>query len=130
MEHRSPSFTTTRLPPTPPRDDPRTVVAPLINWPRIDRHEALQHELTLRAIAWVLADRTCDDLSATLARAKDAADTITRNTTPDEHASSLFTRLEGARVNFKQACRQYEECDEEFRQAARKLVDALESPLP
>ena len=42
---------------------------------------SLQHELALRAIAWTLADRQCDDLSATLVLVKEEDDT--GNTKPD-----------------------------------------------
>lgn len=124
MEHRSPRFTSTRLPPTAPRMDPRAIVAPTVDWAKIDQNKALQHELTLRAIAWTLADRQCDDLSATLVRAKDEVDGA-GDTTP--HV--LLAKLEGARTNFQHACQRIEECDDEFHQAARKLVDALEGPI-
>lgn len=114
MEHRAPRFTRTRLPPKPPRVDPRTLVEPNINWDKIDRNTALQHQLTLQAISWVLADRECDDLSAALARARDTAN----------------PQLEEVQTRFQQACRRVETCDDEFRQAARKLVDALEEEHP
>lgn len=124
MDHRSPRFTSTRLPPTAPRIDPRRIVAPTIDWVKVDQHRALQHELTLRAIAWTLADRECDDLSATLIRVKDEVDT------PENAATNiLLAKLEEARTRFQHACRRVEECDDEFRQAARKLVDALEGPF-
>jgi hypothetical protein len=122
MEHRSPRFTSTRLPPTPPRIDPRSIVAPAIDWAKIDQNKALQHELTLRAIAWTLADRQCDDLSAALVRAKTETDTL--GNAPD----AQLAKLERAQINFQRACQRVEECDDEFRQAARKLVDTLESP--
>lgn len=123
MEHRSPHFTSTRLPPRAPQIDPRTIVAPLVDWTKVDQNETLQHELTLRAIAWALADRQCDDLSAALARTRDEADDPD-DTTPDV----LLTRLEHAQNSFQRACHRVEECDDAFRQAARKLVDALEGP--
>lgn len=122
MNHRSPRFTSTRLPPTAPRTDPRTIIAPSIDWTKVDQNRALQHELALRAIAWTLADRQCDDLSAALVLVKEEANT--GNTEPDV----LLAKLEEARTNFQQACRHVEECDDAFRQAARKLVDALEAP--
>jgi len=122
MDHRSPRFTSTRLPPTTPRTDPRTIVAPSVDWAKVDQNLALQHELTLRAIAWTLADRECDDLSAALVRVKDAATAEAGDTEPD----ILIARLEEARNIFQSACRRVEECDDAFRQAARKLVDNLE----
>ena len=121
MEHRSPRFTSTRLPPAAPRMDPRAIVAPTVDWAKIDQNKALQHDLTLRAIAWTLADRQCDDLSAALVRAKDDADAL-GSTEPDVQ----ITKLERARASFQRACRRYEECDDEFRQTARRLVSALE----
>lgn len=123
-EHRSPRFTSTRLPPTLPRIDPRTIVAPTVDWAKVDQNKALQHELTLRAIAWTLADRQCDDLSAALVSAKIETDTP-GDTAPDDR----LAKLERAQNNFQHGCQRVEECDDEFRQAARKLVDALESPL-
>lgn len=105
MENRSPRFLNTRLTPTAPRRDPRATVAPSIDWTKVDQNKALQHELTLRAIDWTLADRECDRLSAALNQVKDA--------------------FEEVQTNFQQACRRVEECDDEFRQAARRLVDAL-----
>jgi superfamily II RNA helicase len=94
--------------------DPRAVVEPNINWGKIDRNTALQHQLTLQAISWVLADRECDDLSAALTRARDTAN----------------PQLEKVQTHFQRACRRVEECDDELRQAARKLVDALEEGSP
>jgi exonuclease VII small subunit len=123
MAQRSPHFKATRLPPKPPEVDPRTIVASMVDWTKVDRNEALQHELTLKAIAWVLADRSCDDLSAVLARAKDEADSH-----EDAEPGLLLDKLEDARVNFQRGCQHVEARDEEFRQAARKLVDALEGP--
>jgi hypothetical protein len=122
MDHRSPRFTSTRLPPTAPRTDPRAIIAPSIDWAKVDQNRALQHELALRAIAWTLADRQCDDLSAALVCVKDEASGV--HTEPD----ILLSKLEEARTNFRLACRRVEECDDELRQAARELVDALEAP--
>lgn len=121
VEHRHPRFTSTRLPPTAPRKDPRSIVAPTVDWVRVDQNKALQHELTLCAIAWILADRQCDDLSVALVRAKDKA------VAPEDPEPNVL--LAGARANFQHACRRVEECDDELRQVARKLVDALEGPL-
>ena len=125
MEHRSPHFTSTRLTPMPPREDPRAIVGPNIDWNKIDRNTALQHQLTLRAIAWVLADRECDDRSAELARVK--------STVPPGISAMPHTqcgKLRDAQTNFQKACRRVETCDDEFRQIARKLVDSLENGCP
>lgn len=128
MERRVPRFTATRLPPTPPRVDPRTLVAPTVDWRMIDRCTTLQHALAHHAIAWVLADRTCADLSAALLRAEDAVNN--HGSEAEALESDLLTRLEGVRGDFQRACQIVEERDDEFRQAARQLTDALEpSPL-
>jgi hypothetical protein len=95
-----------------------------VDWTKVDQNKALQHELTLRAIAWTLADRQCDDLSAALVNAK-----IETATPGDTGQDGQLAKLERTQNNFQRACRRVEECDDEFRQAARKLVDALESPL-
>lgn len=120
QERRIPRFTNTRRPPEPPRPDPRTVVSPTIDWTKIDRNAALQHELTLRGIAWVLADRDCDILSAALTRVEEAAAAA-------DLKHDLTTRLKEAQSNFQQASRLVEKRDDEFRQAARELVAALET---
>jgi hypothetical protein len=125
MEHRSPRFTTTRLPPKPPRVDPRTVISPAIDWSTVDRNAGLQHELAKRAIAWVLADRDCDDLSAMLTRVQDETDASLNDTGLDDRMAPLL-RLESTKIDFQRACRLVEERDDEFRQAARELVATLE----
>jgi hypothetical protein len=117
---RSPRFMNTKIPPPPPRTDPRTIIAPTIDWTKVDQNKALQHELTLLAIDWALADRQCDDLSAKLVSAKDAP------LTPGETGSNS---LESIQESFQSACRRVEACDDELKQAARKLVTALEGPL-
>lgn len=71
----------------------------------------LQLELTLKAVAWVCADRVADDLSAALTRLEDAP-------VPKEH--------EYTKIAFHRASRHADKCDEEFRQAARNLVKELE----
>lgn len=129
---RTPRFTTTRLPPTPPPVDPRTVVAPGIDWEAVDRTANLQHVLSQKAIAWVIADRACDDQSAGLARAEDKADALRGKQELDDDERALLAALEREKIEFQIACRRVEKCDDEFKQAARKLVTALEerSPIP
>ena len=76
MKMRKWNFLETRLPPVAPRIDPRTQLATTIDWEVLDHHTALQHELTKKAIAWVLADRLCEEKSADLARVQDTATII------------------------------------------------------
>jgi hypothetical protein len=138
---RSPRFESTEVPPEPPRPDPRTIVAPSINWATVDRTAHLQHELMLKGIAWVLADRVADDHSAALTRLENEVDehlpkspvflmvtgtTGTLGSAPNEHARELLKKLEHEKIGFHLASQRAEKCDDEFRQAARKLVEALE----
>lgn len=105
---RVPRFEEDVIAPEPPRVDPRMAIDSTINWVAIDQAAALQQELALKAIAWVQADRICEDKSAELARAQDdLADTTT------------------IEVDFKKADQEAQRCDDEFRQAARKLVEIL-----
>jgi hypothetical protein len=127
-KRRSPRFEHARLPPEPPRVDPRTLVAPSIDWAAVDRTSNLQHELTLKAIAWVLADRVAEDHSITLTRIENEIDAqLPRGSAPNEHARELLGKLEHEKIGFHLASQRAEKCDDEFRQAARKLVVALEA---
>jgi hypothetical protein len=121
--------------PEPPHVDPRTAVAPSIDWTAVDRMAHLQHELAQKAITWVLADRKADEHSITLTRLEDS---ITHTRIEDEielprqdaigaeHAQALFKQLEHEKISFRLASQHAEKCDDAFRQAARKLVAALE----
>ncbi len=104
---RSPCFERKNTSPEPSPVDPRALVAPSIDWATIDRHAALQHELAQRAVTWVLADRACETALAL----------VENKETPSD--------LEHRKTNFRRADQQAQRCDEEFRQAARRLVDAL-----
>jgi hypothetical protein len=116
---RSPLFECKNEPPEPPTPDLRALAAPSIDWVTVDRHAALQHELSQRAVAWVLADRTCEDHSAALTLAEnEGADPRQSKGTPVD--------LESKKISFRRADQQAQRCDEEFRQAARRLVTALE----
>lgn len=127
MKRRVPRFKDTKLPPEPPRADPRTVVAPSIDWTTIDRITDLKHELSQKAIDWVLADRVADDRSAKLARLEDeVAARLPKGQDPNEHVQELLKTLEYEKIGFRLANQSAEKCDEEFRQAARRLVIALE----
>jgi hypothetical protein len=127
IPRRSPRFEDTKLPPEPPRPDPRMIVAPSINWAAVDRIADLKHALSLKAIAWVLADRVADEHSATLTRIEDeVAVHLPKGQEPNEHARELLETLEYEKIGFRLANQSAEKCDDEFRQAARRLVTTLE----
>jgi hypothetical protein len=130
MKLRSPRFATTRLSPAPPPIDPRTVVAPSIDWAAVDRTTSLQQALAQKAIAWVLADRACDARSARLAHIEDEFSSLRGKWEFDAQERVLLATLEREKIDFQHACRSVERCDEELRQAARRLVDALEERAP
>jgi hypothetical protein len=138
-EPRTPRFTDTRLSPAPPPVDPRTLVAPGIDWAAVDRTSGLQHALSQKAIAWVLADRACDAQSARLAQVEAQAAPLREK---QDHGGALMIKigpkperallatLEGEKINFQLACRRVEQCEDELKQAARSLVAALEEHRP
>lgn len=123
---RWPRFETAHLPPTPPAIDPRAVVAPDIDWTAIDLASSLQQALAQKAIAWVLADRACDARSARLARVEDEFAGLRGEWKFDTQERELLATLERAKIDFQLACRSVERCDDEFKQAARRLVAAME----
>lgn len=127
--HRAPRFEKSPLPPAEPRVDPRAAVAPGIDWETVDRNAALQHQLTLKAIAWVLADRICEDKSAALARIEDDTAILRGKTELAETEAALLAKLERKQIDFRIADRHVQKCDDEFRQSARLLVEALEQRL-
>jgi hypothetical protein len=126
MKHRSPRFMSTRLAPVSPPVDPRTVVAPRIDWTTVDLASHLQQSLSQKAIAWVLADRECDAQSAHLSRVEDEFTSLRETQKFDEQERGLLAMLERAKGDFQRACRNVERCDDEFKQAARQLVAAME----
>ena len=128
IPRRSPRFEDTKLPPEPlPATDPRAVVAPSINWVAVDRITDLKHDLTLKAIAWVLADRAADEHSVTLTRVEDEiAPHLPKGQEPNAQALELLKTLEYEKIGFRLANQRAEKCNDEFRQTARKLVAALE----
>ena len=124
---RSPRFESTEVLPEPSRSDPRAVVAPSINWVAVDHVANLQHDLSQKAITWVLADRAAEDQSATCTRIEDEIDAqLPKGQELNEHAQELHKALEYEKIGFRLANQRAEKCDDEFRQAARKLVTALE----
>jgi hypothetical protein len=127
---RKPHFASTRLPPEPPRVDPRAALAPSIDWAVVDRAAYLQHDLAQKAIAWVLADRETEDHSATLTRLEDEIDKqLPRRGEKIVgliEARELLAKLEHEKMGFHLASQRAEKCDDAFRQAARSLVNALE----
>jgi hypothetical protein len=125
-KRRAPRFEHTVVPPDPPRADPRAIVTPSIDWIAVDRHASLQHELGKKAIAWVMADRTCEDHSAALARVEDEIDDrLAAGDAPPDLGHEL-AKLESAKISFRLADQRAQRCNDEFRQAARVLVAALE----
>lgn len=124
---RSPRFEDTTLPPEAPRPDPRAVVAPSIDWAAVDHITDLKHELSLKAIAWVLADRVAEDRAAILTRIEDeVAVHLPKGQEPSEHALEMLKTLEYEKIGFRLANQSAEKCDDEFRQEARRLVATLE----
>lgn len=79
----------------------------------------LREELARKAVAWVLADQACEDLSIELARLED--EVAARGQPQHEQAR------ERVRVEFHLADVRAQTCDDEFRQAARKLAAARAS---
>lgn len=127
MKRRAPNWQRDEPPKSVPPEDQRSVVTPLANWTTVDRLATLQDVLSQKAIAWALADRICDDHSATLARLEKEIDVrLRQDQEPNEEERALLSKLEYAKIGFQLACRRVEKCDDELRQAARMLVDALE----
>lgn len=124
---RSPRFEHTKIEPKPPRADPRDLVAPAVDWARVDRNAAIQHEIALKAIAWVLADRLCEDQSAKLARTEDDADVLRGKSELNEAERAILARLEREQIDFRLSSQKAERCEDEWKQTARRLVEALEA---
>jgi hypothetical protein len=101
-------------------------LAPTVAWASIDRSAALRQELVQKAIAWVLADRSCEDHSATLTRVQDEVRVHLPVVPQAPHVLELLSKLEYEKIGFRLASQRAEKCDDEFRQVARKLVAALE----
>lgn len=91
--------------------------------PRVDR-EILRHDLEQKAIAWARADLDCEDKSAELARAEEAVARATA-TLADHEAGRLLQVFEQAKIAFHVADDRAQRCDDEFRQAARKIAEAI-----
>jgi len=127
MKDRTPRFEQTAIATEPSPSDPRSIVAPSIDWATIDRNARLEHELAKKAIAWVLADRTCEDHSVAITRIEaEAGESLVDEVGGGVSPSVLLTRLECEKISFQLAEQRERRCDDEFRQAARVLVSALE----
>ena len=126
---RVPRFEKSPLPPAESHEDPRMTVAPGVDWEMIDRNAELQHKLYLKAIAWVLADRVCEDKSAALARVEEETAMLRGKSDLAETEAALLAKLEREQIDFRIADRHAQKCDDEFRQTARLLVEALEQRL-
>jgi hypothetical protein len=91
-------------------EEPKPPTVPTIDRSLLDQCPHLQRELAQKAIAWVLAERACEDQAATLTRR--------------EEEGSI--KQAQAKVEFHLASQNADRCDDEFRQAAQKIVAALE----
>jgi len=101
------------------------------DWAAIDRTADLQRELAQKAIAWVLADRVAEDRTASYGRVQDEIRTHMRGKQePDDRGRELLAKLEQEKKDFHLADERAQERDDEFRQAARKLVAELEKACP
>jgi len=116
--------------PVLPRADARAVVAPAIDWAKVDRTMDLQHRLIQKEIAWVLADRACEERSAALARIEDECGSLRGKTSLDANECDLLGKLEQEKIAFQSACRNVERCDDERKQLARRIVSMLEDGPP
>ena len=125
---RSPRFEHAATAPEPRPADPRALIAPSVNWGTVDRAADLQHALASRAIAWVVADRTCEEHSAAVTRIKNEVGALIADGNAPADLGELLAKLEGEEVSFHLADQRAQRCDDEFRQAARILVAALEEP--
>ena len=93
------------------------------------RTMVLYRELAKKAIAWVLADRICDDHGATVNRIEQEIDVYLRGKQPaSEHDRELLQMLEYEKIGLTLACQRETACEEEMRQMARQMVDELELP--
>lgn len=128
MKNRSPRFQNVPPPPIPEHPDPRTAVTSMVDWTKVDRMQALQHELTLKTIAWVLADRVCEDASAVLTRIEDETIHLRGKQVLEPIDGELLAKLERARIDFRLADQKVQKCDDERNQTSRKLVVMLEQP--
>jgi len=126
MKRRAPRFAATRLPPEPPRADPRAAIAPTVDWALVDRAAALQHELAQKAIAWVVAERNCEERTAAFVRTQEEAAPLRDKTVLDEKDRDLLAKLERDQIDFRLADERAQKCENELRQEARRLVAALE----
>jgi hypothetical protein len=127
---RAARFEHTEVPPEPPRADPRAQIAPSVDWAAIDRFEDLKHELARKAIAWVLADRICEDHLAKVTHTKAKVDALMKSTRPQQSPHQLLGQLERENIDFQLSSRRAEAADDEFRQLARRLTDAIEASAP
>jgi hypothetical protein len=112
----------------PKIEDPQPGVALSID-PRAGEHAThLGRELMLKAIAWVLADRICEERSSALTLLEDVAGPLLRPPFRDLSIAELkqLEQLKQAKIDFQSTSQEEDRCNDEFRQTARKLVDTLE----
>lgn len=112
--------------PLPSPADPRALIAPSVDWATIDRAADLQRELASKAIAWVLADRACEEHSAVLTRIENEIDALTAEGNAPADLVGLLASHERAKTAFRLADQRAQKHNDEFQQAARRLVATLE----
>ncbi len=86
----------------------------------------LERELVKRAVAWVLADRTCDDRMAAVDRVEREIDLHLRNGQASNRDRELQKKLKYENIGFTLACERESKCNEDLRAIAKKLVEELE----
>lgn len=97
------------------------------DWPRIQRESDLHHELSQKAIAWVLAERLYDDHDAALTRAENEIEEYLKpGQVMDERGRALHEKQEYEKMGWRLADQRLQKRAEEFHQAARSLVAELE----
>ena len=125
-KQRSPRFEPRACSEAPPRTS-EAVDAVLLAASSSSHLTGLRRLLAQRAIAWVLADRICDDHSAMLTRVEEEVTTsLQARKATSAQDLALLQKLDREKVGFHLADQRAQRCDDEFRQAARDLVAALE----
>lgn len=120
-EPRGPRFAPTHIPPEPPSTDPRALLAPGVDWARVDRALDLQRDLIRKGIAWALADRVAEDQSAICTHLEDEIE----GRDPDKQTLELRKKLKDATAEFRKANQHAEKCDDEVRQVMRQLAETV-----
>ncbi len=78
----------------------------------------------------MLADRICEDHLAKVTHTKAKVDALMKSTRPQQSPHQLLGQLERENIDFQLSSRRAEAADDEFRQLARRLTDAIEDSAP